>query len=84
MYINSPGGQVTAGLAIYDTMQVLPAANLVHNGRRSVIANQSVRSELMALAVPAEPDQHHLHGASRVDGEPAARGRRTRSAAVAA
>jgi hypothetical protein len=26
MYINSPGGQVTAGLAIYDTMQarVLP------------------------------------------------------------
>ena len=24
MYINSPGGVVTAGLAIYDTMQVTP------------------------------------------------------------
>ena len=24
MYINSPGGSVTAGLAIYDTMQVCP------------------------------------------------------------
>jgi ATP-dependent Clp protease protease subunit len=24
MYINSPGGQVYAGLAIYDTMQMLP------------------------------------------------------------
>src|SRR5579885_3506416 len=23
MYINSPGGQVTAGLAIYDTMRIL-------------------------------------------------------------
>jgi ATP-dependent Clp protease protease subunit len=26
MYINSPGGQVYAGLAIYDTMQMLPNA----------------------------------------------------------
>ncbi|XP_047184039.1 ATP-dependent Clp protease proteolytic subunit, mitochondrial-like [Scophthalmus maximus] len=24
MYINSPGGVVTAGLAIYDTMQIIP------------------------------------------------------------
>lgn len=24
MYINSPGGQVYAGMAIYDTMQVIP------------------------------------------------------------
>src|SRR5437879_8877516 len=24
LYINSPGGSVTAGLAIYDTMQLLP------------------------------------------------------------
>jgi ATP-dependent Clp protease protease subunit len=25
MYINSPGGQITAGLAIYDTMKMIPA-----------------------------------------------------------
>jgi ATP-dependent Clp protease protease subunit len=25
MYINSPGGQIYAGLAIYDTMQMIPA-----------------------------------------------------------
>ncbi len=28
MYINSPGGVVTSGLAIYDTMQVHPSARL--------------------------------------------------------
>ena len=25
LYINSPGGSVTAGMAIYDTMQFVPA-----------------------------------------------------------
>ena len=27
MYINSPGGSVTAGMAIYDTMQLIPATS---------------------------------------------------------
>ena len=29
MYINSPGGTVTAGLAIYDTMQVPSHSHIV-------------------------------------------------------
>src|SRR5207245_1875231 len=30
LYINSPGGSVTAGMAIYDTMQVREARDLDH------------------------------------------------------
>ena len=35
VYINSPGGSVTAGLAIYDTMQFIrPASACVHRWAR--------------------------------------------------
>ena len=30
VYINSPGGSVTAGLAIYDTMQFVSCLSLIH------------------------------------------------------
>ena len=30
LYINSPGGSVTAGMAIYDTMQFIPNLSLIH------------------------------------------------------
>ncbi|GFH32604.1 endopeptidase Clp, partial [Haematococcus lacustris] len=32
MYINSPGGVVTAGLAIYDTMQIATAKDWAADG----------------------------------------------------
>ncbi len=37
MYINSPGGSVTAGMAIYDTMQVVRAACLSTFGLASML-----------------------------------------------
>jgi ATP-dependent Clp protease protease subunit len=37
MYINSPGGQVYAGLAIYDTMQMIP--NAIHTWAVGVTAS---------------------------------------------
>ena len=39
LYINSPGGSVTAGLAIYDTMQLLTAGAA---GKRHALPNASI------------------------------------------
>ena len=59
MYINSPGGQVTAGLAIYDTMQV----RLISNALQS--AMQTMTSPIMHACSCTDvecPCQLHKHG----------------------
>ena len=59
MYINSPGGLVTAGLAIYDTMQyVRPAgSDLLHRpGRFGGLAAALRRQEGRALRPAQRPD----------------------------
>jgi ATP-dependent Clp protease protease subunit len=65
MYINSPGGSIYAGLAIYDTMQMIPAP--VHTFAVGVTASMGT----VLLASGAKGKRHalphstiHLHPAS--------------------
>ena len=58
MYINSRGGSVTAGLAIYDTMQVPHALHLVqccfvmkHKTQHLLCAMQYIRSPIATLCI---------------------------------
>ena len=46
MYINSPGGEVSAGLAVYDTMQVSQASPVVPSCKQAVL----LRLLLLGLA----------------------------------
>lgn len=67
MYINSPGGVVTAGLAIYDTMQYIrcPVATLAVGQVRHLAALASTGAlhglDLAALALTGqEPLVQHI------------------------
>ena len=42
MYINSPGGSVTAGLAIYDTMNFIKADRGIFSGLRRLFSSKKV------------------------------------------
>lgn len=55
MYINSPGGVITAGLAIYDTMQVTrPPLKLL-------LLSFPCPSHLLLMVVHSKPGSHCLH-----------------------
>jgi hypothetical protein len=97
MYINSPGGVVTAGLAIYDTMQVQPATNrhpalwqhasqcLAPSGQRC--GHAAVTCSAVPCPAPAVhrlPCGHACGGPGGLHGLPAAGGWRPRAAAHAA
>jgi len=57
LYINSPGGSITAGLAIYDTMQfVKPDVQTLCIGQAASMAG--VRSQGQALFPPKFTDCH--------------------------
>ena len=64
-YINSPGGVVTAGLAIYDTMQTLHVANL-HNLRRHGSEHGLLPSRSRREGPPGRVAQRKNHDASAV------------------
>ena len=75
LYINSPGGVVTAGLAIYDTMQYVKAAgqhDLHRHGREHGGRPPGRRGERQALR-PAEQPDHDSPGLRRVPRERAGR-----------
>ncbi|CAI5998039.1 unnamed protein product [Closterium sp. NIES-64] len=63
MYINSPGGLVTAGLAIYDTMQVSVQASM-HAGECSGECAGSVQESIQYISVHRHPvsSEHPLRG----------------------
>ncbi len=70
LYINSPGGVVTAGLAIYDTMQYLraPVAHDLHRpGRVDGVGAARGGRGGQALRPAAQPD-HDPPGLGRVPG----------------
>ena len=70
LYINSPGGVVTAGLAIYDTMQYIssPVATLcLGQGRQHGGVAVVRRSAGNALRVAPQPD-HDPPAQRRVNG----------------
>ena len=54
LYINSPGGSVTAGLAIYDTMQYIKC-DAVSYTHLDVYKRQGLHTDCQLL------DQHSLH-----------------------
>ena len=79
MYINSPGGVVTAGMAIYDTMQFIRSADchLVHRpGRLDGLAAAVRRHAWHALRAA----QRAHHGASAI--RAGSRARRATSSAM--
>ena len=51
LYINSPGGSITAGMVIYDTMQLIP--NAVATVAMGLAAKVAVRGEARAKVVVA-------------------------------
>lgn len=57
MYINSPGGSVTAGLAIYDTMQFVPCPVATY------CLGQAASMGAVLLAAGAEGKRHSLPNA---------------------
>src|SRR2546428_2925225 len=62
LYINSPGGQVTAGLAIYDTMQYIrPPVSTICIGMAYSMAAVLLPGGAPGARLPAAHAEHLLH-----------------------
>src|SRR2546428_3218806 len=62
LYINSPGGQVTAGLAIYDTMQYIrPPVSTICIGMAYSMAAVLLAGGAPGARLPAAHAEHLLH-----------------------
>src|SRR6266704_2902555 len=63
MYINSPGGQIDAGLAIYDTMHLIQQASAGFQGTASDIEVQA--REIIRMNARLQRDDGRRHRSAR-------------------